>query len=96
MLKNSLDACELSHAAQIHIHAFMRGAETVLSVTDNGAGIDKEVLPQICMPFFTTKRHGTGIGMALTRQVMHAHGGRVVINSNLGCGTRVELIFLSA
>jgi signal transduction histidine kinase len=44
------------------------------------------------VPFFTTKRDGSGIGLSLSRQIMTAHGGDIVVNSDAG-GTTVSLVF---
>ena len=54
----------------------------VLEVTDNGPGIPPEVLPQVFVPFFTTKSDGSGIGLSLARQIMRAHGGSIQLHSN--------------
>ncbi len=49
----------------------------VIEIADNGAGIDPEKAEKIFLPFFTTKSNGTGIGLALSRQIMLAHGGTI-------------------
>jgi len=47
----------------------------VLQVSDNGKGIPPEIIDQIFIPFFTTKKRGTGIGLSLSRQIVHLHHG---------------------
>ena len=66
-----------------------------LSVTDNGSGIDPAVLPRIFDPFFSTKARGegTGLGLAMVRGIMQAHGGGVSVSSTLGVGTTFDLYF---
>jgi signal transduction histidine kinase len=64
-----------------------------ISVTDQGKGIAPENLPNIFRPFFTTKGHGTGLGLSLARRMVESHGGTIQVDSTLGQGTqfRVEL-----
>jgi signal transduction histidine kinase len=54
---------------------------TLIDVTDNGPGIPKEVQDRIFIPFFTTRKEGTGIGLSLSRQIMHLHGGTISVKS---------------
>jgi signal transduction histidine kinase len=60
-------------------------------IEDTGHGMSEETLSRIFDLFFTTKPHGTGLGMALARSVIDLHGGRLAIESNLGKGTRVTM-----
>ncbi|WP_096086186.1 sensor histidine kinase [Agaribacterium haliotis] len=93
LVKNAIEAMETSAEAKLNIELRLRAAKTVLSVKDTGCGIEASMLEQIFVPFFTTKRHGSGVGLALTRQFMHAHAGQLAVHSNVGEGTRIELIF---
>ena len=52
-----------------------------ISVQDNGPGISPEILQQIFVPFYTTKNEGTGIGLSLSKQMMHLHGGNLTVHS---------------
>ncbi len=65
----------------------------VLEVVDNGPGIASEIATKVFVPFFTTKHNGSGVGLALTRQVMIAHGGAVAIGEGDSGGARVTLTF---
>jgi len=49
-----------------------------VEVWDNGPGISPELIDEIFVPFFTTKKSGTGIGLSLSRQIMHLHGGNLI------------------
>jgi len=62
-----------------------------LQVEDTGPGIPPAVLPQVFEPFFTTKRNGTGLGLALARKLLEGAGARLVLESELGRGTRAVL-----
>jgi nitrogen fixation/metabolism regulation signal transduction histidine kinase len=79
---------------KITLHAFLniRG-HVVIEVADNGKGIEPENMSQIFVPFFTTKKDGSGVGLALTRQVMIAHNGKVTVRNNIHGGATFNLTF---
>jgi len=79
---------------KITLHAFLnvRG-HVVIEVADNGKGIEDENMTQIFVPFFTTKKEGSGVGLALTRQVMLAHNGKVAVRNNSQGGATFSLTF---
>jgi nitrogen fixation/metabolism regulation signal transduction histidine kinase len=62
-------------------------------ISDNGRGIDPENLDKIFIPFFTTKKEGSGIGLSLSRQIMRLHKGAIHVNSALNKGTEFILEF---
>jgi two-component system, NtrC family, nitrogen regulation sensor histidine kinase NtrY len=55
-----------------------------VKVTDNGPGIPEEAIDKIFIPFFSTKKNGSGVGLSLSRQIMRAHGGNIRVNSKPG------------
>jgi len=55
--------------------------------------MSKEIADNAFVPFYTTKRDGSGVGLALTRQIMLAHGGHVTLDSKINKGTSIRLIF---
>lgn len=65
----------------------------VLEISDNGAGLDEEIGEKIFLPFFTTKADGSGIGLALARQVMLVHQGAITAGPRPGGGARFRLTF---
>ena len=67
--------------------------DVLITVADEGKGIPPENLPNIFRPFFTTKGHGTGLGLSLARRMVEAHGGHIDVTSVVGKGTqfRVQL-----
>ena len=65
--------------------------EAVVEITDNGPGIPVEILPRIFDPFFTTRRTGTGIGLAISRNIIEGLGGRISVASTRERGTDVRI-----
>ncbi|MFT5708341.1 MAG: two-component system sensor histidine kinase FlrB [Oceanospirillaceae bacterium] len=82
---NALQACEKD--AHIKINAQLVDAWLVLSVIDNGPGMDAQSLSKVQEPFYTTKSHGTGLGLSVASVVAKAHNGRFEIASEPGKGT---------
>ena len=68
-------------------------AKVVIKVSDNGNGMDKEILDKIFVPFFTTKKTGSGIGLSLCKQIMQLHKGSIAVQSAVGEGTTFTLQF---
>jgi len=64
-----------------------------MTIRDNGSGIDDEALSKIFIPFFTTKKQGSGIGLSLSKQIMRKHGGAISVRSVIGEGTEFTLRF---
>ena len=62
-----------------------------VTVEDTGRGIANHQLSKIFLPFFTTKTHGTGLGLALVQKIVLAHNGRIEVQSNEGKGTRFAI-----
>lgn len=92
LMKNAIDAVAGSEAPAIRLCARLDFGRTVLVVEDNGPGIPEAILDQVFIPFFTTKRDGSGIGLSLSRQIMTAHNGDIVVESSED-GTRIKLVF---
>lgn len=66
---------------------------TFIVIADNGTGIEEDALKKIFIPFFTTKKNGSGIGLSLSKQIMRNHGGSISAKSELGKGTEFLLRF---
>ncbi len=94
LVTNAADAVTGKKDAKISIKVAASGAnEVALIIADNGAGITPENLTKIFEPFFTTKgSHGTGLGLAVTHKIVNDHGGRMLVDSTPGEGTRITLI----
>lgn len=69
------------------------GDRVVIKIIDTGVGIAPEHLEKLFMPFFTTKRQGTGLGLGISRAIVHQHGGEIEVHSELGKGTTFTLRF---
>ena len=69
------------------------GVQTCALPIYNGSGIDAETLDNIFVPFFTTKKEGSGIGLSLSRQIMRAHKGDLIVQSQLDKGSEFSLVF---
>jgi two-component system nitrogen regulation sensor histidine kinase NtrY len=65
----------------------------IISVKDNGTGIEPEAMEKIFIPFFTTKKTGSGIGLSLSRQIMRQHQGTLTVKSTVGKGTEFFMRF---
>jgi len=91
LVKNSVEALEGRQQKTISLSAFLDDGLLQISVKDNGAGITPEHLENIFVPFFTTKEQGSGIGLALSRQILQLHNGRIVVKSTPETGTEVTL-----
>jgi hypothetical protein len=63
-----------------------------VSVEDTGPGISPQTLPNIFRPFFTTKGHGTGLGLSLAKRIVEDHGGTIEVTSKLGQGSKFTLL----
>jgi two-component system, NtrC family, nitrogen regulation sensor histidine kinase NtrY len=63
-----------------------------IDVMDRGSGMNEAVLTNALVPFYSTKRSGTGLGLALAREIAEAHGGRITLSNRAGGGLAVTLI----
>lgn len=94
IVKNAIQALEEEPDKQIKLSARRDNKNNVtIRIKDNGAGIDEEALSKIFIPFFTTKKNGSGIGLSLSKQIMRQHKGAIKVVSNLDEGTEFSLRF---
>lgn len=82
LILNAQDALKNKSGAHIQLSAYPnKNGRTVLEVKDNGPGIKPDIMDKIFMPFFTSKKDGSGIGLSLSRQIMHLHKGTISVKS---------------
>ncbi len=94
LLRNAWHATQNIDDARIDMHAhFNRRGNVVVEVSDNGPGVPDKLTTKIFVPFFTTKEDGSGVGLALARQVMTAHGGFIRLARNDSGGATFSLTF---
>jgi len=94
LMKNAIQAFDEQTNRLIEITASLNDkSRPVISVKDNGNGIDGEALEKIFIPFFTTKQTGSGIGLSLSKQIMRQHQGTLAVKSKMDEGTEFILRF---
>lgn len=93
LLVNAIEAVKHVHQPQITLVAEQTGEKVILKVIDNGVGIDEDVLDKIFIPFFSTRKTGSGIGLTLCKQIMMLHNGNIQVLSKIGQGTSFVLQF---
>jgi signal transduction histidine kinase len=91
ILHNALDACSDPVEICARFSETEIGGRPALriSLQDNGPGLDAETRRRIFDSFFTTKTHGTGLGMAIVQRLVEAHGGDVSVGDDVGQGAEI-------
>jgi signal transduction histidine kinase len=89
LIRNSRQA--MPDGGELTIGTWRDGGRVLLRITDNGKGMTEEQLKQLFVPFFTTKKEGTGLGLALVQQIVTEHGGHVECESTSGQGSTFTL-----
>lgn len=94
LVKNAMEAFNGREGEKVTLNAlYTKDQRPMIQVEDNGAGIPDEFLDKIFVPFFTTKKEGSGIGLSLARQVMKRHGGTISVQTEDGEGAVFSLVF---
>jgi two-component system, NtrC family, nitrogen regulation sensor histidine kinase NtrY len=94
LMKNAIQALQDCENKAIEVNAFQdEKSKTVISVKDNGPGIEEDAQTRIFIPFFTTKKTGSGIGLSLSRQIMRQHLGNISVKSRIDEGSEFILRF---
>jgi PAS domain S-box-containing protein len=91
LLNVLLNAVEATPSGLVECEARVLGSDVVLSVTDRGPGIPNSARNRVFDPFFSTKTRGTGLGLAVSKQIVDEHRGRIRLLSRRGGGTRVVI-----
>lgn len=93
LLKNAIEALSQQGDGKISIIVKKVGNKNCeLNISDNGPGIPNEVLERIFVPFYTTKKSGTGVGLSFARQIIKLHDGHLSVKTEIGKGTNFIII----
>ena len=93
LLLNAMEAVDETSSPRVTLNASRSKAGSVLiSVADNGEGIDEAAADKIFIPFFTTRKNGSGIGLAITRQILQLHRAEIQFTSEKGRGTEFVIV----
>ena len=94
LVRNAIEALRDTPSGRVSLIALQEaGGRVALAVSDNGPGIPPDMREKIFVPFFTTKRQGSGIGLSLVRQIVSVHNGSVAISETPGGGATISLRF---
>jgi two-component system, NtrC family, nitrogen regulation sensor histidine kinase NtrY len=93
LIKNSIEALSQTTGGKIDLNVTYVDSTVAIDVIDNGTGIIPEAIERVFIPFFTTKKAGSGIGLALSRQIMQLHNGTLTVKSEPYIKTTFRLKF---
>jgi two-component system nitrogen regulation sensor histidine kinase NtrY len=94
LVVNAIEAVKDKKNPKILLTAYSaNNRKTIIKVADNGNGMPAELLEKIFIPFFSTKKSGSGIGLSLCKQIMMLHKGNMQVHSIEGEGTAFLLQF---
>jgi two-component system nitrogen regulation sensor histidine kinase NtrY len=95
LMVNAIEAVKDVESPKIFLSAYYssNNNKTVIKVADNGPGIPEELIDKIFIPFFSTKKNGSGIGLSLCKQIMLLHKGNIQVQSKANEGTAFSLQF---
>jgi two-component system nitrogen regulation sensor histidine kinase NtrY len=92
LLWNAIDATEQTNQPEITVTVSGQGEKVKITIADNGTGIEEANLEKIFIPFFTTKKNGSGIGLAVSRQIVQMHKGELQVASLPNTGTTFTIL----
>jgi signal transduction histidine kinase len=93
LINNSIHALEGVEGRTIKMSCVVEPEKTIIIVSDNGKGIEDEIISQVFIPFYTTKKNGSGIGLSLSKNILKKHGGNLLVSSEAGAYTTFSLVF---
>ncbi|GAB3316786.1 sensor histidine kinase [Larkinella ripae] len=93
LIKNAMESLDGHRKPKLKIEVKSQDNRLSIYVIDNGPGIEPEAIEKIFIPFYTTKKTGSGIGLSLSRQIMQLHNGQLKVTSTPGQGSTFSMIF---
>jgi len=93
LIKNAFEALSDNNKGTIQLRAFYADGSAIIQVEDDGSGISSDIIEDIFIPFYTTKKSGSGIGLSLSKQIMQNHEGTISVNTVPTKGARFTLRF---
>jgi two-component system sensor histidine kinase HydH len=91
ILQNSLEA--IGHNGTITVRTYQNSNKVVADISDDGSGIARSDIGKIFTPFFTTKKEGSGLGLAMAHSIIKNHGGNISVTSTRNKGTTFSVSF---
>ena len=92
LINNAIYALADTPNPTIRVGCTIQPDFTRILVMDNGPGIEESIIDKVFIPFYTTKKNGSGIGLSLSKSILKKHGGNMTVSSIVGEGTTFELI----
>ena len=96
VLLNVFENARLARARKVDVKLLRQPGSVVITISDDGSGIDQSALPRVFEPQFSTRTTGSGLGLAISRRLLESWGGTIEITSEQGNGARVALTLQSA
>ena len=93
LINNSIHALQGRDAPIIILKYEVLNDKKMIQLTDNGIGIEEQIINQVFIPFYTTKKNGSGIGLSLSKNILKKHGGNLLVSSEVGKYTSFSLLF---
>lgn len=91
IIKNALEVLINCKNSKIIVSADYVENNLILTIKDNGIGIEEDKLDDIFIPFYSSKETGSGIGLSLVKQIINLHKGTISISSKLNKGTAIQI-----
>lgn len=92
LLKNAFEAIDPARGGEVIVRGYVKGDLLGIEVIDTGCGIAPSNHDRMFRPYFTTKKGGTGMGLAMVRRIVEEHGGQITFESEEGKGTRFIIL----
>jgi signal transduction histidine kinase len=93
LVLNAIQSIPEGNNGKIIVRQFVENSEYIITINDNGCGIDDDKLERIFEPNFTTKSSGTGLGLAIAKTIIENAKGKIFVKSKVGEGTEFRISF---